>query len=151
MGCDVLCVCPSVFLTHNLPSRVATLPHYRALRPCVSALLDITGSLEPEMMFALAQRNKVKFPYASVEEVRAAYAFTNLQSFLDLYYAGAAVLITEQDFYDMTMAYITRARADNVKHSEIMFDPQTHTQRGIPMATVFAGTQQRGQRERGWR
>ncbi len=102
----------------------------------------ITGSLEPEMMFALAQRNKVKFPYASVEEVRAAYAFTNLQSFLDLYYAGAAVLITEQDFYDMTMAYVTRARADNVKHSEIMFDPQTHTKRGIPMATVFAGTLQ---------
>ena len=101
--------------------------------------LHIEGSLEPELMFALAQRNGVSLPYASVEEVRAAYDFSDLQSFLDLYYAGAAVLQTEQDFYDLTMAYITRALADNVRHVELFFDPQTHTARGITIATVFAG------------
>ena len=101
--------------------------------------LHIEGSLEPEMMFALAQRNGVKLPYASVDEVRAAYEFADLQSFLDLYYAGAAVLQTEQDFFDLTNAYIQRARADNVRHVELFFDPQTHTVRGIDLATVFAG------------
>ncbi len=101
--------------------------------------LHIEGSLEPEMMFALAQRNGVTLPYASVDEVRAAYNFTDLQSFLDLYYAGAAVLQTEQDFYDLTMAYVRRALADNVRHAELFFDPQTHTVRGVSMATVFAG------------
>lgn len=101
--------------------------------------LHIEGSLEPELMFALAQRNKVTLPYASVDEVRAAYNFSDLQSFLNLYYAGAAVLQTEQDFYDLTAAYIERARADNVRHVELFFDPQTHTVRGIGMATVFAG------------
>lgn len=101
--------------------------------------LHIEGSLEPEMMFALAQRNGVKLPYASVDEVRAAYEFADLQSFLDLYYAGAAVLQTEQDFFDLTAAYIQRARADNVRHVELFFDPQTHTVRGIDLATVFAG------------
>ncbi len=101
--------------------------------------LHIEGSLEPELMFALAQRNAVKLPYASVEEVRAAYNFSDLQSFLDLYYAGAAVLQTEQDFYDLTMAYIQRALADNVRHVELFFDPQTHTARGITTEVVFAG------------
>ena len=101
--------------------------------------LHIEGSLEPEMMFALAQRNGVKLPYASVDEVRTAYEFADLQSFLDLYYAGAAVLKTEQDFFDLTAAYIQRARADNVRHVELFFDPQTHTVRGIDLATVFAG------------
>ena len=101
--------------------------------------LHIEGTLEPELLFSLAQRNNVELPYASVEELRAAYAFTDLQSFLDLYYAGAAVLQTEQDFYDMTMAYIARSRADNVRHSEIFFDPQTHTERGIGIDVVFAG------------
>ena len=101
--------------------------------------LHIEGSLEPELMFELAQRNGVPLPYASVEAVRAAYNFSDLQSFLDLYYAGAAVLQTEQDFYDLTAAYIQRALADNVRHAEIFFDPQTHTVRGVPMATVFAG------------
>lgn len=101
--------------------------------------LHIEGSLEPELMFALAQRNAVKLPYASVEEIRAAYNFTDLQSFLDLYYAGAAVLQTEQDFYDLTMAYIQRALADNVRHVELFFDPQTHTARGITTEVVFAG------------
>lgn len=101
--------------------------------------LHIEGSLEPEMMFALAQKNGVKLPYASVAEVRAAYQFSDLQSFLDLYYAGAAVLQTEQDFYDLTAAYIQRALADKVRHVELFFDPQTHTARGIAIETVFAG------------
>jgi adenosine deaminase len=101
--------------------------------------LHIEGSLEPELMFALAQRNQVQLPYASVEAVRAAYDFSDLQSFLDLYYAGAAVLQTEQDFYDLTAAYVQRALADNVRHVELFFDPQTHTARGIAMETVFAG------------
>lgn len=101
--------------------------------------LHIEGSLEPELMFVLAQRNGVKLPYASVAEVRAAYDFSDLQSFLDLYYAGAAVLQTEQDFYDLTTAYIQRALTDNVRHVELFFDPQTHTARGIATATVFAG------------
>ena len=101
--------------------------------------LHIEGTLEPELLFALAQRNHVALPYASVESLRAAYAFTDLQSFLDLYYAGANVLRTEQDFYDMTAAYIDRARADNVRHAEIFFDPQTHTERGIDIAVAFAG------------
>ncbi len=90
-------------------------------------------------MFALAERNGVKLPYASVEAVRAAYAFDDLQSFLDLYYAGASVLLTEQDFYDMTAAYVARAVADNVRHAEIFFDPQTHTARDVPMHVVIGG------------
>ncbi|WP_394780891.1 adenosine deaminase [Undibacterium sp.] len=101
--------------------------------------LHIEGSLEPELMFALAQRNGVTLPYASVEEIRAAYNFTDLQSFLNLYYAGAAVLLTEEDFYDLTMAYIQRALADQVRHVELFFDPQTHTARGVSTETVFAG------------
>ena len=101
--------------------------------------LHIEGSLEPELMFALAQRNGVSLPYPSVEAVRAAYAFTDLQSFLDVYYAGAAVLQKEQDFYDLTMAYVRRAIADNVRHVELFFDPQTHTVRGVALATAFSG------------
>ena len=101
--------------------------------------LHIEGSLEPELMFALAQCNAVTLPYASVDEVRAAYNFSDLQSFLDLYYAGAAVLQSEQDFHDLTMAYLQRALADNVRHVELFFDPQTHTKRGIALCTVFAG------------
>src|SRR5450830_1293147 len=101
--------------------------------------LHIEGTLEPELLFALAQRNQVALPYASVEALRAAYDFSDLQSFLDLYYAGAAVLLTEQDFYEMTAAYIARARADQVLHAEIFFDPQTHTERGIGIDVVFAG------------
>ncbi|WP_295749182.1 adenosine deaminase [Undibacterium sp.] len=101
--------------------------------------LHIEGSLEPELMFALAQRNGIALPYTSVEQIRAAYDFSDLQSFLDLYYAGAAVLLNEQDFYDLTMAYIQRAVADNVRHVELFFDPQTHTVRGVAMATVFGG------------
>ncbi|EJL81479.1 adenosine deaminase [Polaromonas sp. CF318] len=101
--------------------------------------MHIEGSLEPELIFALASRNGVQIPYASVEELRSAYAFTNLQSFLDIYYAGASVLITEQDFYDMAQAYLRKAAADNVVHTEMFFDPQTHTARGVSMATVVNG------------
>lgn len=101
--------------------------------------LHIEGSLEPELMFELAHRNGVALPYASVDAVRAAYEFDDLQSFLDLYYAGAAVLQTERDFYDLTRAYVQRARADGVRHTELFFDPQTHTVRGVAITTVFAG------------
>ncbi|MDI9333297.1 MAG: adenosine deaminase [Cytophagales bacterium] len=101
--------------------------------------MHIEGSLEPELIFALAKRNQVALPYASVEALRAAYAFTNLQSFLDIYYAGASVLLHEQDFYDMAMAYFERAHADNVIHTEIFFDPQTHTERGVAMNEVING------------
>ncbi len=101
--------------------------------------IHIEGSLEPELIFALAQRNGVSLQYASVEQLRAAYAFTDLQSFLDIYYAGASVLLKEQDFYDMTMAYLQRAAADQVRHAEIFFDPQTHTERGVPFETVING------------
>ncbi|NHZ61034.1 adenosine deaminase [Massilia genomosp. 1] len=101
--------------------------------------IHIEGSLEPELIFALAQRNGVSLAYASVEELRAAYAFSDLQSFLDIYYAGASVLLKEQDFYDMTMAYLVRSHADNVRHAEIFFDPQTHTARGVPFDTMING------------
>ena len=101
--------------------------------------LHIEGSLEPELMFELAQRNQVAIPFASVEEVRAAYAFSNLQDFLDIYYQGMGVLHTEQDFHDLTAAYLARAHADHVRHVEIFFDPQGHTARGIAFETVVAG------------
>jgi adenine deaminase len=101
--------------------------------------IHIEGSLEPELIFALAQRNGVSLPYASVDALREAYAFTDLQSFLDIYYAGASVLLQEADFYDMAWAYFERAKADNVVHAELFFDPQTHTARGVPMATVIEG------------
>jgi adenosine deaminase len=101
--------------------------------------LHIEGSLEPELAFALAQRNRIDFPFASVEALRAAYDFSNLQSFLDLYYACADVLRSEEDFHDLMLAYLRRAAADGIVHAEIMFDPQTHTARGIPMATVIRG------------
>ena len=101
--------------------------------------LHIEGSLEPELMFALAERNQVEIPFNSVEDVRAAYSFSNLQDFLDIYYAGASVLRTEADFRDLALAYFDRAAADGVVHAEIFFDPQTHTDRGIPFGTVIEG------------
>jgi adenine deaminase len=101
--------------------------------------LHIEGTLEPELIFKLAQRNGVALPYPSVEALRAAYAFSDLQSFLDLYYAGAAVLRKEEDFFDMAWAYFERAAADNVVHAEIFFDPQTHTERGVPIEAVIVG------------
>ncbi|MEX0335287.1 adenosine deaminase [Vibrio tubiashii] len=107
--------------------------------PKVELHLHIEGSLEPEMMFELAQRNDIALPFTNPEEVKAAYQFTNLQSFLDIYYQGANVLIHEQDFYDLTWAYLLRCQQDNVIHTEIFFDPQTHTERGIAFETVISG------------
>lgn len=101
--------------------------------------LHIEGSFEPGLMFEIAQRNNIAIPYNSVEEVKAAYNFSNLQEFLDIYYAGANVLQNEQDFYDLTWAYLERIHAQNVVHTEIFFDPQTHTERGIAFSTVFDG------------
>lgn len=118
-------------------------------RPALTALLrsmpkaelhiHIEGSLEPELIFKLAQRNGVALAYDGVETLRSAYAFTDLQSFLDIYYAGASVLLQEADFFDMAWAYFERARADNVVHAELFFDPQTHTDRGVPIGVVIEG------------
>ena len=110
-----------------------------AALPKAELHLHIEGSLEPELMFELARRNGIAIPFATVDDVRAAYAFSNLQDFLDIYYQGMGVLQTEQDFYDLTAAYLARAHADGVRHSEIFFDPQGHTARGIPFATVIGG------------
>ncbi|MDE0844713.1 MAG: adenosine deaminase [Psychrobacter pacificensis] len=101
--------------------------------------LHIEGSLEPELMFRLAKKNNVEIPYDSVEDVRAAYNFNNLQSFLDIYYAGANVLLTQDDFYDLTWEYILKCVEDNVIHTEIFFDPQTHTERGVAFEAVITG------------
>lgn len=101
--------------------------------------LHIEGSLEPEMLFALAARNGISIPFTSVEAVRKAYSFSNLQDFLDIYYQGMSVLLEEQDFYDLTWAYLERAHADNVRHVEIFFDPQGHTERGVAFETVLNG------------
>lgn len=103
--------------------------------------LHLEGTLEPELLFALAERNRVKLPWADVETLRKAYAFNNLQEFLDLYYAGADVLRSEQDFYDLTWAYLLKCKAQNVIHVEPFFDPQTHTDRGIPFEVVLRGIQ----------
>lgn len=103
--------------------------------------LHIEGSFEPELMFEIAQRNKVEIPYQSVEEVKKAYQFSCLQDFLDIYYAGASVLLYEKDFYDLTMAYFKHCAEENVVHTEIMFDPQTHTKRGVSFGTVINGIQ----------
>ncbi len=118
--------------THRLPDLLRAMPK-------AELHIHIEGSLEPEMIFNLAQRNGLELPYASVEDLRRAYAFTNLQSFLDIYYAGASVLITEQDFYDLASAYFSKAATDHVTVCEIFFDPQTHTERGVSMDTVMNG------------
>lgn len=101
--------------------------------------LHIEGSLEPEQMFAFARRNRIDIPFESVETLRAAYSFTRLQDFLDIYYQGANVLRTEEDFHDLALAYFERAHADGVRHAEIFFDPQTHTDRGLPFAVAADG------------
>jgi len=101
--------------------------------------LHIEGTLEPDLLFKLAKRNGIKLKYNSIDELRKAYTFRNLQDFLDIYYAGAAVLIKEQDFYDLTLAYIRKSKEQNIVHTEIFFDPQTHTTRGIPFDTVISG------------
>jgi len=101
--------------------------------------LHLEGSLEPELLFTLAERNKVALPWSDVETLRKAYAFHNLQEFLDLYYQGAGVLRTEQDFYDLTWAYLQKCKVQNVVHTEPFFDPQTHTERGIPFEVALGG------------
>jgi adenosine deaminase len=118
---------------------VERLPALLQAMPKAELHIHIEGSLEPELIFALAERNGIDLPYASVETLRAAYAFTDLQSFLDIYYAGAGVLQKEEDFHDMAMAYFRRAAADNVVHAELFFDPQTHTERGVSFQTVIDG------------
>lgn len=123
-------------IPHIAPDR---LPGVLRLMPKAELHLHIEGTLEPELIFKLAQRNQVRLPYASVEALRAAYDFKDLQSFLDIYYAGASVLLHEQDFFDLAWAYLEKAAADNVVHAEIFFDPQTHTARGVPMETVIKG------------
>ena len=115
------------------------LKHLARAMPKAELHLHIEGSLEPELMFALAQRNGVALPYADIAALKAAYQFTDLQSFLDIYYAGGSVLVHEQDFYDLAMAYLKGAAANNVRRAEIFFDPQTHTARGVAMATVING------------
>jgi adenine deaminase len=115
------------------------LPDVLRAMPKTELHMHIEGSLEPELIFQMAKRNQVQIPYSSVEVLRAAYAFTDLQSFLDIYYAGASVLLQEPDFYDMAWAYFLKAQADNVVHAELFFDPQTHTARQVPMATVING------------
>ena len=140
-ACATLCA-QSGQPTHDVENTMlndAAAPHLLRAMPKAELHIHIEGSLEPELIFELAQRNGVSLAYPSVEALRAAYAFTDLQSFLDIYYAGASVLLTEQDFYDMTAAYLRRAAADNVRHAELFFDPQTHTARGVPFATVING------------
>jgi adenosine deaminase len=117
---------------NDLPALLRTMPK-------AELHIHIEGSLEPELIFKLAARNGVALPYASVEALRAAYAFKDLQSFLDIYYAGASVLLKEEDFFDLAWAYFERAAADNVVHAEVFFDPQTHTERGVPIETVIVG------------
>ncbi|RYF32272.1 MAG: adenosine deaminase [Comamonadaceae bacterium] len=121
------------------PIAADRLPELLRTMPKAELHMHIEGSLEPELIFALAKRNGVTIPYADVEALRRAYAFTNLQSFLDIYYAGASVLLKEQDFYDMAWAYLERAAADNVLRTEMFFDPQTHTERGVDIQTVIDG------------
>ncbi len=128
------------------------LPELLCVMPKAELHIHIEGSLEPGLIFALAERNGVALAWPGVEALRAAYAFRDLQSFLDIYYAGASVLLHEQDFADMAWAYLQRAAADNVLHAELFFDPQTHTARGVPMASIIKGLSQaceRGRRELG--
>ena len=120
-------------------SSISTLRDFIIGLPKAELHLHIEGTLEAETIFEMAQRNGIELAYPTKQALRDAYAFTDLQSFLDLYYAGAGVLITERDFHDMTFAYLQRAHADGTRHVEIMFDPQTHTVRGIALETVFAG------------
>ena len=124
------------YVHHIAPQR---LPELLQRMPKAELHMHIEGSLEPELIFAMAQRNKVALPYPSVQALREAYVFDNLQSFLDIYHAGTLVLKTEQDFYDMACAYLARAQADNVLHAELFFDTQTHTGHGLSAEVVIKG------------
>ena len=124
------------FVHHIAPQR---LPELLQRMPKAELHMHIEGSLEPELIFAMAKRNKVALPYPSVQALREAYVFDNLQSFLDIYHAGTLVLKTEQDFYDMACAYLARAQADNVLHAELFFDTQTHTGHGLSAEVVIKG------------
>ena len=115
----------------------ADLVQFAASLPKAELHLHLEGSLEPEQMFDFARRNEIDIPFASVEEVRAAYDFSNLQDFLDIYYQGMGVLQTEEDFFDLTTAYLEKSARDNVRHVEVFFDPQGHTERGVSFATVY--------------
>ena len=131
-------------MSEDLPARSpsadnGSIAAFVAALPKAELHLHIEGTLEPELMFAIARRNGIELPYSSVEEVRAAYSFSSLQDFLDIYYAGANALLEMQDFYDLTWAYLEKAFNQNVRHVEIFFDPQTHTGRGVAFATVIDG------------
>lgn len=115
------------------------LTDYARRLPKAELHLHIEGSLEPELMMRLARRNNITLPFATVEDIRAAYNFTNLQDFLDIYYQGMNVLQTEEDFFDLTTAYLNRAAADGVRHVEIFYDPQGHTARGVPFDVATRG------------
>ena len=104
--------------------------------------LHIEGTLEPELMFELASRNRIGLPYKTPQEVKKAYQFSDLQSFLDIYYQGSRVLVRDRDFYDLTWAYLTRAKQQNIRHAEVFFDPQAHTERGVPIGAVIEGIHQ---------
>jgi adenosine deaminase len=121
--------------------RLALMKTFIRKLPKIELHLHIEGSLEPELMFELARRNRIEIPFTSADEVRAAYEFSDLQSFLDIYYQGANVLVEEQDFFDLCWAYLLRCQQDNVLHTEVFFDPQTHTARGIAFDTVVNGLQ----------
>jgi adenine deaminase len=118
---------------------MSTIEEFIAYLPKAELHLHIEGTFEPELMFEIARRNKIGLKYNTVDELKAAYNFNNLQEFLDIYYSGANVLVEEQDFYDLTWAYLLKIQSQNVIHTEIFFDPQTHTSRGIPFSKVISG------------
>ena len=113
-----------------------------ACLPKAELHLHIEGTLEPELMFEIASRNRVHLPYQSPEQVRKAYEFSDLQSFLDIYYQGTRVLLQDRDFYDLAWAYLKKAHEQNVRHAEVFFDPQAHTERGIPIRAIIDGLDQ---------
>ena len=115
------------------------LENYIKNTPKTELHMHIEGSLEPELMFKLSKRNKLEIPFKSVDEIKSAYNFTNLDSFLKIYYEGSNVLVSEEDFFDLTWEYILRCKEDNIVHTEIFFDPQSHTERGIEFNTVING------------
>lgn len=125
--------------SHLPDMQVRASREFLAGMPKAELHLHLDGALSPELMFSLAQRNNIKLPYKSVAEIEAAYQFTNLQSFLDVYYLGASALNEEQDFYDLTRDYFLKCKADNIRHTELSFDPQTHTARGISFTTIISG------------